>query len=145
MKHTLSMLAATTVVVVLLGFAQDVSAQYSGSNFRNARSATRNYLYNRPTVSPYLNLTSRDSGWGLPNYYTQVRPRLEQEEQNIAAQRRSAAMQQQLNQVQDQVHQSQQQAADYLITGRVGWSSRGLPRFGSYLSFYPGFQVIPRR
>lgn len=144
MKRTLSTLAIATVAVVLLGFSQDASAQYNASNFRFARAGTRNFLYNRPTVSPYLNLTSRDSGFGLPNYYTQVRPRIEQEQENIAAQRRSAAMQQQLNQVQDQVRQSQQEAANFLITGRVGWSSRGLPRFGSYLSFYPGFQQIPR-
>ena len=108
-------------------------------------SATRNFLYNRPTVSPYLNLTTRDSNYGMSNYFTLVRPEVERREQEMAQRQQAARMQTQLNQVQQQAAQTQSQMTDMMLTGRVGWSSRGMPRFGSYLSFYPGFQRVPRR
>ncbi len=54
------------------------------------------------------------------------------------------SLQQQLNIVQDQVRQNQQEAAGMMYTGRTGWSSRGYPRFGTYMSYYPGFQRIAR-
>ena len=51
----------------------------------------------RPTVSPYLNLLRGTSEGALPNYYTLVRPQLQQ---------RAAALQQQasINQLQRQVN-----------------------------------------
>ncbi len=138
---TLLLLAAVTLI---LGIPHTAEAQYGGSSTRSIYQATRGYLYNRPTVSPYLNLTSRDAQYGLPNYFTQVRPRVEQQQQELASQRQTAQMQQQLNQVQDQVRASQQQATGMMLTGRVGWSARGMPRFGTYMSYYPGFQRIGR-
>jgi hypothetical protein len=91
-----------------------------------------------------VNLASRGSQTGLPNYYTMVRPQIEQQQENIAQQRRTAQLQDQVNRAQQQAMQSQNQMSGYMITGRVGWSSRGFPRFGSYLNFYPGFQRMPR-
>ena len=112
---------------------------------RNMFNATRGFMYNRPTVSPYVNLaTPQGASFGLPNYFTLVRPQIEAREQAVMSQRQTAQMQQQLNVVQDQVRQSQQEAANMMLTGRVGWSSRGYPRFGTYMSYYPGFQRIPR-
>ena len=124
---------------------RQVYAQFGGATSRSIGFATRNYLYNRPTVSPYLNLTSQNSSnYGVPNYFTQVRPQIEAREQAAMSQRQTAQMQQQLNVVQDQVRQTQQQSANMMLTGRVGWSSRGYPRFGTYMSYYPGFQRIGR-
>ena len=128
-----------------LGTPSPASAQYSGSSARNIRSATRNFLYNRPTVSPYVNLATRSSYNGMPNYFTLVRPQIEQRQQQMAQQQESRRMQTQINQVQQQAAQTQSQMSSMMLTGRVGWSSRGYPRFGTYLNFYPGFQQIRRR
>lgn len=127
--------------------ANSAHAQYSGSAVRSMRFATNNYLYNRPTVSPYLNLTYRNSSYGLSNYFTQVRPRVEAQQRQQSQQRTETQMraQAQMNQVQEQMRQGAQQAASMVTTGRVGWSSRGYPRYGAYLSFYPGMNRIPRR
>jgi hypothetical protein len=102
-------------------------------------------MYNRPTVSPYLNLTTRDATVGMPNYFTMVRPQVEAREEEVARQRQTAQMQAQLEAVESQVRENQQVAAAQMLTGRVGWSSRGYPRFGAYMSYYPGFQRIARR
>ncbi len=125
--------------------AEPAMAQFSGSNARSLRNATRNYLYNRPTVSPYINLTSRDSSIGLPNYYTLVRPQIERQQEEVVRQRQQVQMQEQLNTVQDQFRQSQQQQQQFLMTGQFGWSSRGLPRFGTTLNYFPGFRQIAVR
>jgi hypothetical protein len=140
------LLSACVLVAGLIALPQgEVFAQYSGASARSMRNATRNFLWNRPTVSPYVNLASRDSQWGLSNYFTLVRPQVEAREQAMARERQTAAMQQQLDQVQNQVRESQQEANSMMITGQAGWSSRGYPRFGTHLSFFPGFQQIPRR
>jgi hypothetical protein len=130
---------------VWLGPVNGAWGQYTGSSTRSIYSATRNYLYNRPTVSPYLNLTTRDSSMGMSNYFTLVRPQLEAREQEVARQRQTAQMQAQLDQVENQVRQTQQDVASQMLTGRVGWSSRGYPRFGVYMNYYPGFQRMARR
>ena len=140
------MLVKSTLIVVLAsavvaGFQQAAEAQYKGGS--NAYTATRNFLYNRPTVSPYLNLTSRSSN-GMSNYHTMVRPQLDQEQVNVRRQQQASRQQQELGQIQSQFRQSQSQAASAMITGRMGWSSRGMPRHGTYLNFYPGFQRIGR-
>ena len=140
------MLSKSTLMVVLAGalvagFQQSAEAQYKGGS--NAYTATRNFLYNRPTVSPYLNLTSRSSN-GISNYHTMVRPQLDQEQTNLRRQQQANRQQQEMGQIQSQFRQSQSQAAQMMITGRVGWSSRGMPRHGSYLNFYPGMHRIGR-
>lgn len=118
-------------------------AQYTGGSARSLRSATRNYVYNRSTVSPYVNLASPNNSYGLSNYFTVVQPMIERQQQQGAQTRQMAQMQQQISQVQDQVRQQQQQSNSMMVTGRMGWSTRGMPRTGSYLSYYPGFQRIP--
>ena len=145
MLRTLKRSSLSCAVLLTCMAAGSASAQYTGQNARYIRGATRNFLYNRPTVSPYLNLTTRDNYNGMPAYYTLVRPELEQRERQAAQQREAAQMQTQLNRVQQQAAQTQSQMADMMMTGRIGWSSRGMPRFGTYLNFYPGFQRIPRR
>ena len=141
-RTILSVLVAVTFWGSLT--TSDAAAQaYQGG--RNAAFATRNYLYNRSTVSPYVNLATPNYSSGLSNYFTLVRPQVESQQESQMQQRQTAQMQQQLSQVQDQVRQQQQQSANMMITGRIGWSVRGMPRSGTYLSYYPGFQRIPRR
>lgn len=114
--------------------ATEVSAQ-AASISRN----TENFLYNRPTVSPYLNLTRRDSQIGLPSYYTQVRPQIERRERDQQQLVQSRRTQQELASIRNSFRQQQQQQNGQVSTGRFGWSSRGMPRHGSTLNYYPGF------
>lgn len=143
MNRTLLLLALSVMGCLLM--TPDAHAQISARNFRNARAATRSFLYNRPTVSPYVNLANRNTGFGMPNYFTYVRPQLERQQRQMSQRRQTAQMQQQLNQVQSQVARSSQQATGMMLTGRQGWSARGGTRFGSYLNFYPGMYRIARR
>jgi hypothetical protein len=69
---------ASTVALALL-FAAEAQAQ------------TPRYQPARPTVSPYLNLFRNNTG-PLPNYYSLVRPQLQQQDFN---QRQMTAQQQQ--------------------------------------------------
>jgi hypothetical protein len=142
LNQTLLSSAVLAAGLVLLAGHHPAHAQFSSQSARSIRNATRNYLYNRPTVSPYLNLTTRDANVGMPNYFTMVRPQIEQRENEVMRQRQSAQMQAQIDQVQAQVRESQQQAAGMMLTGRVGWSARGYPRFGTHLNYYPGFQRL---
>ncbi len=145
MNRTILASCVVAAVFLLSGGERQAFAQYNGMNSRSMGYATKNYLYNRPTVSPYLNLTSRNSSYGMPRYFTQVRPQIEARDHAMQTQRQTSQMQQQLNIVQDQLRQNQQQSAGMMMTGRMGWSSRGYPRFGSYMSYFPGFQRVPRR
>jgi hypothetical protein len=61
-----------------LGLIKSAAAQ------ANAQQAFQNYQQS-PTVSPYLNLTTRNAG--AQNYQTLVRPLLEQQQQNTQTQR----------------------------------------------------------
>ena len=56
-----------------------------------------------------------------------------------------AQIQRQLNQVTQQQAQMQQQQQGAVLTGQIGWSQRGNPRFGIYLNHYPGMSVLGRR
>ena len=127
---------------MMLGFLTDAAnAQFTSGS--NVRTATRNFLYNRPTVSPYLNLTSRNSN-GLSNYHTLVRPQLDQEQVNMQRQAQATRQQQELNQMQTEFRQSQTQNAGMMVTGRMGWSSRGYTRHRIYLKYLHGLHRIPR-
>lgn len=144
MNRTFS-LAFVAACISLASFAEDASAQYSGRNARSISSATRNMLFNRPSVSPYVNLATRSASGGLPNYHTYVRPQLEQQQQQVAQQQRSAQVQRQISDIQNSYRQQQAQVQGQLTTGKVGWSSRGFPRFGTTLNYYPGFSAARRR
>lgn len=132
-------LAASLVAFV----GQSAHAQFASS--RSMYQATRNFMYNRPTVSPYLNLTTRDSSVGLSNYFTLVRPQIEAQQQQTVMRQQQAAIQREISDVQNQVRQSQEQNQGMSTTGQMGWSARGYPRFGMYLNYYPGMNQIARR
>jgi hypothetical protein len=91
-----------------------------------------------------LNLTTENSVTGVSNYFTLVRPQVDAREEFAARQRQANLMQAQLDQVQHQVRENQQ-STNAALTGQTGWSSRGFPRFGSHMNFFPGFQRMPKQ
>ena len=97
------------------------------SNF-GGRSALA-YSLNRPTVSPYLGLLSQGASQsGIPKYFTNVRPRLEQRERIRQNEMKVQRLQQDVN-----------QARTTAIRGRgTNGLQTGHPtRFMNYLHFYP--------
>ncbi len=92
----------------------------------------RDYLYRRPTVSPYLNLVrDQDSRFGMPNYQTLVRPQLRQQ---AAARRHETSitrMQRQVNTIGRNVQRIQQ---------RGSYPTGHPTRFMTYLHYYPGLR-----
>ncbi|MCA9215346.1 MAG: hypothetical protein KDB27_19910 [Planctomycetales bacterium] len=134
------------IVMIAVSFICSFAAHEAMGQIAGSRSATQNFLYNRPTVSPYLNLTRQDSvQTGLPSYYTQVRPQIERREQDQQQAIQNRQMQRQLASIRNDFRQQQQQQGGQMSTGRFGWSSRGMPRHGSTLNYYPGFYAVRRR
>ena len=127
-------LACFTVITAFWygsGQINTASAQYTGANSRFIYSATRNFLYNRPTVSPYRQSDHAQSPYnGLPNYYTLVRPQIEQREENMARQQQTSRLQTQINQAQRQAAESQSQMANMMLTGALAGRVGGCPVSG---------------
>ena len=61
-----------SIAVLVAAFAWLASGEES-------HAQVRRYTPNTPTISPYLNLT-RNNGGGLPNYYSLVRPQMQQQD-----------------------------------------------------------------
>lgn len=101
----------------------------------DAASAQQNqvprYTPDRPTVSPYINLLRNDTG-GVPNYYSFVRPQLDQQ----AVNRRNAA-----------TFQNQGIAVMKLETLAAGGTNRptgSAATFRNYSHYYPRMQNAGR-
>lgn len=89
-------------------------------------SIIQDQFFNKPTVSPYLNLL-RNQGLGLPNYQSFVRPQFEE---------RRAAQQQQV--AINQLRQQQAQQASQLRSGSPVLQPTGhVSVFMQYSHFYP--------
>ncbi|MGE0534556.1 MAG: hypothetical protein AB7O68_06245 [Pirellulales bacterium] len=107
------------------------SALYAGNprtNTNPGASLLNQALYNRPTVSPYLNLT-RPGGLITPNYQSLVRPQVDQMRVN-RAQRQSTAT------LQREISSSRHQA---VIPGQ---QIRGTGHATSYMSYSQYFNTI---
>ncbi len=107
------------------------SALYAGNPRTNTNpggSLLNQALYNRPTVSPYLNLT-RPGGVITPNYQSLVRPQMDQMRVN-RAQRQSTAN------LQREVSASRHQA---VIPGQ---QIRGTGHATNYMSYSQYFNTI---
>ena len=130
------MRSSTVAMAATLGFlvcSAEVSAQTVGGY--GARNPWQTTLSN-PTVSPYLSLLQRQSE-GLPLYYTQVRPQIEQMDFNRNQQTAVNRVQSQLNNVQQQQQQGVGQFGQIGIrpTGRRGVSDYRL-MFGNHSHYY---------
>ena len=109
---------------IILVSAQFAPAQISMGNFTTARDR----VFNNPSVSPYLQLLSQDDSYGVPNYFTRVKPRLE-------ADQRSQRQQMQLNRVQAQASRTRRELNR--SQSSAGIYPTGHPtRFGNYSHYY---------
>src|SRR4051794_29936304 len=92
-----------------------------------ASFAQQRYTPNQPTVSPYLNLFQNNRNGrfnkALPNYYTLVRPQLEQNELNQVQQQTIENQGNTIQQLQGNVQglQQQQQNGKAVVTGHNSW------------------------
>ncbi|QDT73357.1 hypothetical protein I41_25460 [Lacipirellula limnantheis] len=75
------------------------------------------YQPRTPTISPYLNLTRFDNG-GIPNYYSLVRPQIQQQRFNSQAQRTVNLQETQINTLQSEM---QSGATTPAVTGGGSW------------------------
>jgi hypothetical protein len=76
----LTLLAAGALMLVVEPAYGQLSQQnYFRGGMRNYNRRTLDQnIYDRPTVSPYLNLLRPQSNFGLPNYYAFVKPQIDQ-------------------------------------------------------------------
>lgn len=111
-------------------FYRSSQAIGNGSGYR---FGDRGAILNNSNVSPYLALTNLGSSNGTDpsmNYFTSVRPRLDQQE-------RSQMQRQQFQNLQRQVSQIQSQTMTQRGDGRRR-STGHATRFHTYLNYYPG-------
>jgi hypothetical protein len=102
-------------------------------NRLDARYSARSNILGRPTVSPYLGLTNIGTSGAVDstyNYFTSVRPRLQQMEESRQQQRSIAALQQQMTSIQTATSGRDRQGMR--VTGHP-------TRFHNYSHYYPAF------
>jgi hypothetical protein len=111
----------TKLLVILIG------ACSIGAFFPAASMAQQRYTPSRPTVSPYLNLFQNNRNGGsfnraLPNYYTLVRPQLEQNRVNQYQQQLLQQQTSTISQLQSNLQiLQQQQSGQNVVTGHNSW------------------------
>lgn len=117
-------LAGIVVALVFGAVSDEVSAQNASRDFN------RNFYYNRPTVSPYLNLITQAQSTGFaPIYQNVVRPQMEAREAQLRQDSDISRIQSQLSQMRADYGRQQNQS---------GQVSTGHPsRFMTYLHYYP--------
>lgn len=91
----------------------------------NASQAQQRYQPSTPTVSPYLNLfqNNRNGSFNraLPNYYTLVRPQLQQNRINAQQQQLLQEQDTTIQDLQQNVQILQQQPGPTVVTGHNSW------------------------
>ena len=102
-----------TRIVLLAAFVWGLNLCWGNS----CQAQVARYQPRTPTISPYLNLTRFDNG-GLPNYYSLVRPQLQQQRFNTQAQRTVNLQGQQINTLQAEVQTGVTTPA---VTGGGSW------------------------
>jgi hypothetical protein len=120
-------------IVAAWAWAEPAAAQYFAPRSANVGRATADYLLDRPTVSPYLNLLRLESSSAMPNYHTLVRPEVENRQE---AARQAMA----IRQLQNNVSSMQGE-----MNGSQGFSTGHPTRFMTYLHYYPGLLNVRRR
>jgi hypothetical protein len=107
-------------------YARSVFASFIVLACAAASSAQQRYQPSTPTVSPYLNLFQNNRGNGplnraLPNYYSLVRPQLDQNQFNRAQLQVQQQQNQSIQQLQAGVGFLAQQQTGQAITGHNSW------------------------
>ena len=131
-----SILVKSIPVLALCVYA-GAAAEHASAQVGNSGYVT-NYILNRPTVSPYLNLIRRDGFGGVTNYQTLVRPQLEAREFARNQQAELSRVQQQLAVQQRSLDTVERPRAQRVFT-------TGHPtRFMNLQQYYPGFRELRR-
>ena len=107
----------------------------SGAKPRPPKRATNRYTPSRPTVSPYLNLLRSDAS-GATNYYTLVRPQLDQQALNYQQQIM-------INDQEEQIRQLQKEARPEPKKLMVRQPQSGSTRSGSVFNDHSHFYSQP--
>jgi len=130
---TKGMILCGALMSVAFGGARPAAAQVGTSGFVD------NYIRNRPTVSPYLNLVRRDGFGGVTNYQTLVRPQLEQRELARLQQSELNRVQQRLSVQQRSLETIQEQRSQRVFT--TGHRTQ----FMNMRNYFPGFNQLQQR
>ena len=118
---------AATLAFATLTFAFATSAQ------AQQRSTQRRFEPARPTISPYVGLLQSNTG-SIPNYFTLVRPRLDQQQFNSQVRATERIRSQQIQ----QLSRSAAGGEPVLQTGKQAG-------FMQFLHFYPEPDSLRRR
>jgi hypothetical protein len=121
---------AVVLTIFGLNTKSSFAQQETGLRYASRRSTER-FLYNRPTVSPYLQLTNANSGFGLPNYFAYVRPALEARQAAQQQEQSIQALSTQLNSVQRDIRR------DENMLFQTGHPTR----FMNFSHFFPAMQA----
>lgn len=109
----------------------------------NVQAQASRYVPQRSTVSPYLALSQTNVG-GLPNYYSLVRPQLQQNAINSAQGQLFIQQGQQLDQLSNDLQTARPPVAP---TGTASWfmTSGRAAKFMTSGQYYPTVNVGARR
>jgi hypothetical protein len=127
-------------VLVSANWALSSCAMAQGFSSPNPSNYFRQFISNRPTVSPYLNLVANEQlqaqqGTIRPTYQTVVRPMIERRQESQQQQRQLIQMQRQLSDLRSDFQQRSN------AIGATGHPTR----FMVYHQYYPGFMRLARR
>jgi len=116
------------LLLVWGGNSESAYAQFVPVGNISVANSINNFLYNRPTISPYLNLTRTDTGFLTTNYHAIVRPELERRQQQAFQTAHLQSLNRRVEQIQNEKVRNQRDRE--LTTGHQ-------TRFFSYLHYYP--------
>lgn len=123
-----------------LALATAIALLATASQAERVQAQVRRYQPARPTVTPYLNLLRTNTS-GLPNYYSLVRPQLNQLEFNQQQRALDATQARTLSQLRTEVQESLTptgKGAGFMTVERSG-------RFMNSAPYFPPPPVAPRR
>ena len=130
-KRYLQTILIGTLSLIVIQNAENAQSQNDirRNFFRyNTYRSSHASIFNRPTVSPYLQLLANPNTGGLPQYHTMVKPRLEARERTRQQESQISRMQQQITSIQQSV--APQRRDGVAITGHP-------TRFMNMIHYYP--------
>lgn len=126
--------------LALVGWStSDLMAQSYTPKSRAPKRASNRYVPSRPTVSPYLNLLRNDAS-AATNYYTLVRPQLDQQALNYQQQMMINEQSEEIRQLQSQRVESQK-----LVVRVPQGNGRSGSVYNDRSHFYPQTSTVGKR